>query len=110
MKCWIMLASVAAVLMGCTSSDDRIAFEGEFYRAKLKKVDRQLDVFTVAVQPVSKSLTGAVQAGEYEAVAYCVNTFGSSDIAWTVGPDTPEGQLPIDGDTLLMQGQCPGSR
>ncbi|QUJ75044.1 hypothetical protein KDD17_08280 [Sulfitobacter albidus] len=110
MKSAILLACASALLIGCTSAEDRIFFDGQFYNAKLRKVDRQLDQFVVTVRPVSKSLTGAVQAGEYEAITYCVNTYGSSDIEWAVGPDTPEGQLPIDRDTLTLSGTCPGAR
>lgn len=110
MKTFVLLASASALLIGCTSQEDRVYFDGEFYRANLRKVDRQFDEFVVTVRPVSKSLTGAVQAGEYEAISYCVNTFGSSDIVWSIGPDTADTQLPIDRDTLTLSGTCPGAR
>jgi len=100
----------AGLLAGCTSPEDRILFDGQFFNAKLRKVDRQLDEFTVAVRPVSKSLTGAVEAGRYEATIYCVNAYGSSDIIWSAGPDAPEGQLNITRDTLTLQGRCPNAR
>ncbi len=110
MKIWVTLAAVTAVLIGCTSDEDRILFDGQYYSAKLRKVDRQLDVFTVTVKPVSKSLAGALQAGTYEATAYCVNSFGNSDILWTAGPDAPEDTLLIEGDVLTLQGRCPDAR
>ncbi len=110
MKFLTGLAICVALLAGCASSDDRIYFDGHFYNSKLRKVDGQFDVFTVSVKPVSKSLAGALEAGKYEAVVYCVNTYGSSDIQWTAGPDAPEGQLNIGNDTLLLQGRCPGGR
>ncbi|MEQ6248346.1 hypothetical protein ABMC89_05600 [Sulfitobacter sp. HNIBRBA3233] len=110
MKSWLILATATVLLAGCTSDDDRIAFDGQFYNAKLRKVERQLDTFTVTVRPVSRSLAGALEAGEYAAIEYCVNTFGSSDIIWAVGPETPQQSLPIESDTLTLQGQCPGAR
>lgn len=110
MKIWIGVALCAGLLAACTSSEDRIIFDGQFYNAKIRKVERQLDEFVVTVKPVSKSLQGAREAGRYEATVYCVNTYGSSDIIWAAGPDAPEGQLNIDKDTLTLQGRCPNAR
>ncbi|MCX7566249.1 hypothetical protein OS189_07830 [Sulfitobacter sp. F26169L] len=110
MNNWTGIALCAGLLAGCTSAEDRIFFDGQYYNAKLRKIDRQLDQFTVTVKPVSKSLLGAREAGRYEAVVHCVNLFGSSDIIWTAGPDAPQAQLSIDKDTLTLQGQCPDAR
>lgn len=110
MKNWTGFVLCAGLLASCTSSDDRLFFDGQFYNSKLRKVERQLDRFTVTVKPVSKSLTGAREAGRYEAVSYCVNLFGSSDIIWTAGPDAPDNQLNIEKDTLTLTGRCPSSR
>lgn len=110
MKIWTLIAACAVLLAGCTAAKDRILFDGQHYNAKLRKVERQLDVFTVTVKPVSKSLDGALQAGAYEATAYCVKTYGNSDIVWTAGPDTPKSQLSIVNDVLTLQGRCPDSR
>tara|TARA_R110000787_G_scaffold157008_7_gene270945 strand:- start:793 stop:1125 length:333 start_codon:yes stop_codon:yes gene_type:complete len=110
MKILTQVALCAGLLAACTSADDRTLFDGQFYNAKLRKVDRQLDVFTVSVKPVSKSLEGALQAGTYEATVHCVSTFGSSDVIWTDGPDAPQSQLNIANDVLVLQGRCPGAR
>ncbi|WP_298857313.1 hypothetical protein [uncultured Sulfitobacter sp.] len=110
MKIWTGIALCAGLLAGCTSAEDRIFFDGQFYTSKIRKVERQFDVFTVTVKPVSKSLKGAREAGRFEATVYCVNTYGSSDIIWTAGPDAPEGQLNIEKDTLTLQGRCPNAR
>ncbi|MEP2920202.1 MAG: hypothetical protein ABJP06_05715 [Sulfitobacter sp.] len=110
MKLWTGLALCGGLLAGCTAADDRILFDGQSYRAKLRKVDRQFDTFTVAVSPVSRSLKGAREAGKHEATVYCVSQFGSSDVIWTAGPDAADDMLAISGDTLLLQGKCPGGR
>lgn len=110
MKIWIGVALCAGLLGACTSADDRILFDGHFYNTKIRKVERQLDVFVVTVKPVSRSLQGARDAGRYEATVHCVNTYGSSDIIWAAGPDAPEAQLNIDKDTLTLQGRCPNAR
>lgn len=109
MKIWIGVALCAGLLGACTSSEDRILFDGQYFNAKVRKIERQLDVFTVSVKPVSKSLEGALEAGRYEATIHCINSFGSSDIIWTAGPDAPEGQHNIDKDTLTLQGRCPNA-
>ena len=110
MKNWTAIALCAGLTAGCTSPEDRILFDGQFFTSKIRKVERQIDVFAVTVKPVSRSLKGAREAGRYEATVYCVNTYGSSDVIWTAGPDAPEGQLNIEKDTLTLQGRCPNAR
>lgn len=110
MKIWIGIGLCVGLLGACTLAQNRILFDGQFYNASVRKVDRQLDVFTVTAKPVSKSLQGAREAGLYEGTSYCVRTYGSSDIVWTAGPDAAEGQLNIDKDTLTLQGRCPNAR
>lgn len=109
MKIWIGVILCAGLLAACTSAEDRIYFDGQLFNAKARAVDARIDVFTVAVKPVSKSLKGAREAGLYEATVYCVNKYGSSDIIWAAGPDAPEGQLNINKDTLILQGRCPNA-
>ena len=99
-----LLLGVFLILAACGRNEDRIAFDGQFYNAKLKQIDRQFNLFSVSVTPVSASLDGAREAGRYEASSYCVTNFGTSDIAWTSGPDAEE--VTLDGDTLLLQGSC----
>jgi len=107
MKVLMSTLVLLGVLAACTSDDDRVAFDGQYFNAKVRKVDGQYDVFTVTVKGVSRSFEGARAAGEYEAIRYCVNTYGNSDIIWTVGPDTPPAQLQIAKDTITFQGICP---
>jgi len=76
MKSLTMLGLCGVLVAGCTSTEDRLFFDGQLYNAKLRKVDRQLDTFT------------------------------NSDIVWTEGPDVEEGALTIDKDTLILQGSC----
>jgi hypothetical protein len=107
MKLMIPFVAAALLLTGCQNPNDRIAFDGEFFRTKVKKVDKQFDVFTVNIRDVSRSLEGAREAGRFAGVEYCVEKFGSSDIEWSVGPDTPTAQLRIVDDTLVFSGVCP---
>lgn len=94
-------------LAGCGGDDQRVAFDGHFFKTKLSKVDGQRDVFQVTVKDAAKSVEGARAAARYEAVKYCVGNYGSSDIIWTLGPDAPASALRIDGAALTFQGRCP---
>ena len=107
MKYVIFGCVAVALLAGCNSRQDRFAFDGKYFRANVSKVDRQRDVFTVTVRNVSQSLDGAREAGRYEATKYCIKNYGSSDIEWVVGPDTPPQNLRIVDDSLTFQGACP---
>jgi hypothetical protein len=105
MKTILGVLCVAMLAGGC-SQDDKIAFDGQFFRTGLKKGEAR-HMFTVTAKPASASLAGARAAAEYEAISYCVNEYGSSDISWIVGPETADASLPIDKDTLILQGSCP---
>ena len=103
----LILCVSAALLVACGNRrDGDIPFDGQYFRATAKKVDRTREDFTVTVRPVSASFEGALQAGEYEATKYCVLTFGSSDIDWEVGPDLDPEAYAIDGDQLQLSGTC----
>lgn len=80
--------------------------DGVRYRAKTSADRDDRRNFSVTVTPVSADPEGALNAGEYQATRYCLLTFGGSDKEWTIGPDTPLDQLPVDGNTLTMQGRC----
>ncbi|MCF7748245.1 hypothetical protein GLP43_11800 [Sulfitobacter sp. M39] len=107
MKQIVLFCITAAVLAGCTAREDRLAFDGKYFRTKLNKVDGQRDVFTLRVRNASQSITGAREAARYEAAVYCVTNYGSSDIKWVVGPDTPPENLRLVDDALTFQGACP---
>ena len=99
--------AVLIALPACNRNDDkRVAFDGLYFRTKARKVDDDLSRFTVTVPKVSRSLDGALQAGAYEGVRYCIAADGTSRIRWDVGPDTPREQLVISDDTLTLQGEC----
>ena len=107
MKQIVLFCITAAVLAGCTARADRLAFDGKYFRTKLSKVDGQRDVFTLRVRNASQSINGAREAARYEATVYCVTNYGSSDIKWVVGPDTPPENLRLVDDALTFQGACP---
>lgn len=107
MKLLIPIVAAALALTACENKNDRLAFDGQYFRTKVKKVDKQLDVFTVNIRDVSRSLDGAREAGRYAGTVHCVDNFGTSEIEWTVGPETPVEQLRVVDDTLVFSGICP---
>lgn len=105
MRLILILAAVVAVA-GCSQRDKDIAFDGHYYRSSAKKVGDDRSVFQVEVRQVSQSLDGAREAGRYAATKYCIENFGTSNIAWTSGPDPEKGALSVSNDRLILQGKC----
>ncbi|WP_368073646.1 hypothetical protein [Tateyamaria omphalii] len=106
---WTALLLIAVLLLTACNGrrSERVAFDGQFFRANASKVDRrQREQFEVTVSPVSASLDGAREAGRYEAIRYCIQEYGSSDIEWAEGPDAEDGTLRISNDRLLLRGTC----
>lgn len=101
-----LLGAVIAVA-GCQNDNDRIRFDGKYFPTKVSKVDGQRDEIVVTVREVAQSPKGALAAGRYAAVAYCVGLYGSSDIQWVVGPDTDPSQIRITDNTMTFRGTCP---
>lgn len=104
----VTVALTVASACTVTSSSDRVLFDGHFFRTKAKHVDKKAmpTEFTVVVNGVSASLDGAREAGRFEGTKFCINNFGSSSIAWKVGPDTEPQKLRITDDKLTFAGAC----
>lgn len=98
---------LALVLTACGPDDDDLLFDGKFFRTKVKSERGSRQQFIVTARPVSQSLEGAREASRHAAISYCIERYGSSDIAWLVGPDSEDADLPISDDTLTLQGTCP---
>ena len=101
-----MASALALAVSGCVKENRNIPFDGVVFKTKTKKVDDNLADFVAYVSPVSASLEGAREAGRYEGTKYCISNFGTSQIDWTVGPETEASKLIITEDTLTFQGQC----
>lgn len=100
-------ATISGVTDRITGSN-RQAFDGQFFRAAIA-FDRDAPAdFVVRVQDAAKTLTGAREAGRYEATKHCIEYFGNSESVWQVGPDSPDEALVFDGDALVLTGRCAG--
>lgn len=102
------LALVAlAVLAGCTEREERVLFNGNYYpgKARAEKQDRRN--FTALVRRAGRGIEGAQQAVLYEATRYCLDNFGTSEIAWKGAPEGTEGPVYArSGDTVTVTGRC----
>lgn len=99
----ILLVS-ALGLSACAKSE--FEYAGSDHRAKVQTARADRATMVIPTKKVSDGLEGARAAALYEATRHCVHYFGSSDIVWTVGPDTPDDQLPINGETVTFSGVC----
>lgn len=105
---WGLLIAAALSLVACGDRrDERVLFDGEYFRAKAARIDRdQRQDFTVQVGDISRSFQGALEAGRYEGTRYCIEEFGTSDIIWSSGPDDDPESLQIDKGRLTLRGTC----
>ena len=105
---WGVLIACAFALSACSERrEERVLFEGEYFRANASRVDRDdRTSFSVQVAGISRSFEGALEAGRYEATRYCVQQFGTSDIIWIEGPDDDAETLDIKNDRLTLRGSC----
>lgn len=86
---------------------ERVLFDGIRFRTDVDSTSQDRRDFTVDVRGASRSLAGAQEAGEFEAVKYCLGVFGGSDIAWTQSPYQELEALELGAnDTLTIVGRC----
>ena len=98
---------LALTLVACGQNEDnRLAFDGFYFKARAKKADDDLSRFNATVSKASQSLAGARLAAAHEGTRYCIANSGTSRIRWQVGPETPADQLRIVDDTLTFRGTC----
>ncbi|CTQ33576.1 hypothetical protein [Jannaschia rubra] len=63
--------------------------------------------FATATRGEGRNMAAALEAGRAEAVAYCLRTFGGSEIAWSQGPDRAPEQVAVDETgAVLLAGTC----
>lgn len=106
MKRVSVILGLVVAIAGCSSSVNRLTLDGQLYRGSAKADRSDRAAFVAQAGPVSASLENARQAADYEAVKYCIDHLGTSDILWDAAPDAPEESLTIDNDKLVVQGRC----
>ena len=93
------------LLFGCSAriNENRVAFDGFMFNSKLKVGLTKKD-FEITVLRANRSLSGAKEAGRYEATIYCVNKFGRSDIAWDLDPE--DVSAVTSSNSIFIKGRC----
>ena len=84
----------------------QVEIDGTRFKARANTSSGDKRLIDITVTPVAVNPDAAREAGRYEATKYCLLTFGGSDTEWIIGPDLPIDELPVDGDTLTLQGRC----
>jgi hypothetical protein len=96
------------VLMGCSNpldlEENKVPFEGHYFPSKITQNRTDDRYFTLKVRRASRSLSGAREAGRYEATRFCIKNFGTSDIKWALGPD--DENVGLTGRILKLSGKC----
>lgn len=102
------LALLCAVLAaGCTKREERVLFDGNYYPAKTRAERSDPRSFTASVRRAGRGIEGAQKAVVHEATRYCVDSYGTSAIAWAGVPEGQEGPVYArSGDRVSVSGRC----
>ncbi len=103
-----LAAGLAAGLSACGLVNDgtELQYGGMTFRGDVKASKADRAQFVATGGPIGASIDGATRAAAHQGTAYCIRMFGTSDIDWDIGPDTPQGQLPVSGKDVVFQGRC----
>ena len=96
------------IIMGCSNpfelEENKVSFDGYYFSSKLSRSKLDDRSFDLTVRRANRSLSGAREAGRYEATKFCIKNFGTSDIKWVLGPD--DHSIGLTGKVLNLTGQC----
>ena len=103
------LATSSFLMMtGCSNpfelEENKVSFDGYYFSSKLSRSKLDDRSFHLTVRRASRSLSGAREAGRYEATRFCIKNYGTSDIKWVLGPD--DQSIGLTGKVLKLSGQC----
>ncbi|MDX1782105.1 MAG: hypothetical protein R3256_12390 [Thalassovita sp.] len=110
----IILLLAAGLLAGCgvreriQGANNRVAFDGIYFRTRLNAEKDDKQAFAVTVAGAARNLDAAREAGRYEATRYCVTNYGNSEVDWTQGPEDAAENLVIENGALVLTGRCRG--
>ena len=101
------LLVVVLAVSACSRKEARVLFDGNYYPTKARASDKSdRKAFVVSVRRASQGLNGAKAAGGHSGKTYCLENFGTSEIAWRVGPDAPEGTFDRGASSIALSGTC----
>ncbi len=96
-----------ALVAGCTERKERVLFDGNYYPGKARGEREDRRDFTATVRRAGRGIEGAQKAAVHEATRYCIENFGTSEIAWSGVAEGQEGPVYArSGDRLSVSGRC----
>lgn len=106
-SCGLVRNTAGALGVGSSAVNrTTVEADGVRFRARTTVTSDDRRDFDATAEPFAANPEGAVEAARYQATRYCLLTFGGSDTAWTVGPDTPPEELSVEDDTVTLSGRC----
>ncbi|SHH25932.1 hypothetical protein [Marivita hallyeonensis] len=103
---WISGALLLALVACGRGELDTVVYEGARFTGDLRSERGDRAAFVASGGPASVSIEGAKQAAEFQVVQHCIRYLGSSDVAWTNGPDVEDAALTIDNNKVVLSGRC----
>ena len=101
-------ASSFFMMTGCSNpfelEENKVSFDGYYFSSKLSRSKLDDRSFDLTVRRANRSLSGAREAGRYEAIRFCIKNYGTSDIKWVLDPD--DQSIGLTGKVLKLSGQC----
>ena len=107
---FIMGLAMSSFLMmtGCSNpfelEENKVSFDGYYFSSKLSRSKLDGRSFDLTIRRANRSLSGAREAGRYEATRFCIKNYGTSDIKWVLDPD--DHSIGLTGKVLKLSGQC----
>ena len=103
-----LATSSFVIMVACSNpfelEENKVSFDGYYFSSKLSRSKLDDRSFDLTVRRANRSLSGAREAGRYEATRFCIKNFGTSDIKWVLGPD--DQNIGLTGKVLKLSGQC----
>lgn len=105
------LICAAVVVSGCNrkkNAANLIVYDGIEFQTKAEPIDKKVTLadFYVRVEGAAISLDSARKAGRDRGYRYCIENYGTSDIEWTVGPESDPAQLQLVDGAVTFRGTC----
>lgn len=99
----LMLGALAS----CTERRERAVFDGVYYPPKTQADKQDRRNFTASVSRANRGVEGAKKAAAHEATRYCIENFGTSQIAWAKVAEGQDGPaFTRSGDRVSVTGRC----
>lgn len=107
MKAAWIIGALVLTLAGCgPRAMQTITYEGTVFAGNLRPDRDDRAAFVATGGPAAVSLEGAKQAAEFQVVRHCIDYLGTSDVAWTNGPDVEDTALLIQDNEVVLTGRC----